>query len=618
MLAPLLLATALAALPAVDRASAPPPPPPAAAADPCDGVRALPDDPLCADGPLCSRRQRVDLACEVRDSVEKRYVFMGVKGRLLAQAGFDARRHLDAWVAAERAIAREDDPLRFYDRMRRWLAGFQDGHLLSGTPARLPQVTLGIGLRLVDGHVFIANRERKVLSYLESVSGLRDLHEPLAPGNEVLEIDGRPVAGVLADLARHLPASSDAARLERAVDALGRRDFAFPQKSTADVTVSVDGRRRTVELPWWVSPEAETNVMTRTWLRRTGIATTDRLNWQYDSTKDAWAREAGGAQGALRTDTILPARDAALLREYPDERGRPAVRLGEVVRRRDRAFCYLQILTFQTETLGTRDGRQPFTAVVDAFVRQCKEKDLDLVLDLRQNGGGYISHSTALLAAVAEGQRSYPAGALLVRATTLNQLVFQQRTPVQGSVPARNPEDALDPGHVAQAIGEAQRARREFTPALLEPPVRASDAVGGYPGRVVALVGPTCTSACERAAALLRRSGRAVLVGTPTEGAGGSQQESQNLPGRWTDPEGLLWVSIPNAAMGVQGKLPAGEPPTDVGAEEFFADMALENRPVVPDVRYATTLDDVLHQNRGWLDEVESILFAPPAPQIDR
>jgi hypothetical protein len=591
----------------------------AALADPCDGMSAIADEATCGDGPLCSRRQRVQLACEVRDAIEKRYVFFPVKARLLAPRGgdaFDSRKHLDRCVAEERAIVREDDPLRFYDRMRRCTAAFEDGHLLLGAPARLPQVALGVGLRLVGGRVYIANRERKLFSYLKTISGMRDLEEILAVGNEVVEIDGRPVAEALADLAELVPASSAAARLERAVDALTRRDFAFPERSAAALTIAVAGVRRSAALPWWVSPDAKRHLMTQAWLRRTGVATTELLNWRYDPAKDAWDRDAVAPQGHLRTDSILPARDAAALLEYQDENERLAVRLGEVVRRRDRAFCYLQILTFHTATLVSRDGRQPFTAVVAGFVKECKSKELDLVLDLRQNDGGYISHTSALLELVGEPQKAYPAGALLLRANTLNQLVYEQRSPVLGGAPARSGDDAFEPRHIADAIGAARRAQQEFTPAFLEGPLHASEAVGGYAGRVVALVAPTCMSACDRFAALLRSSGRATLVGEPTEGAGGSQQEARNLAVRWSDPEGLLSLSIPNAAMGVQRALPAdGERRASVSADEFFGSLAFENRPVAPDVRYATSVEDITGRNRGWLEKVDGVLFGRAEPQ---
>jgi Peptidase family S41 len=582
-----------------------------AQADPCDGLSSLSDD--CGGAALCSLRERVQLACALREAIEKRYVFFPVKGRMLAPRNgerFDSRRHLDRCVAEERALAREDDPLRFYDRMRRCTAAFQDGHLLLSAPARLPQVALGISLRLVDGRVYVATRERKVISYLETVSGLRDLDDLLAVGNEVVEIDGRPVADALADLAQYLPASSEAARLERAVDALARRDFAYPSRSAAAITVVVGGARRALELPWWTSPDAEAHVMTQAWLRRTRVATTELLSWRYDAAKDAWDRDAGAAEGYLRTEAILPPRDAAGLREYLDADERVAVRLGEVVRRRDRAFCYLQILTFHSETLGSREGRQPFTAVIDGFVKQCRDKELDLVLDLRHNDGGYLSHTNALVATVGERQKAYPAGALLLRASTLNQLVFQQRAPVLGGIPARSSDDVLEPRRIADAIGAARKAQQDFTPAFLEAPLRASDAVGGYAGRIVALVAPTCMSACDRLAGMLRSSGRAVLVGTPTEGAGGSQQEARNLAVRWSDPEGLLSLSIPNAAMGVQPPPGGtGRKRSDVPADDFFEKLAFENRPVTPDVPYATRLDDLTHHNRGWLEKVEAVLF---------
>jgi hypothetical protein len=609
LVASLLLA---ASAPIAAPVEAPAPP------DPCGAVGTLVEDQTCRGQPLCSQRQRVQLACDVRDALEKRYVFFPVKGRMLPPddgAPFDSRRHLDACVAEERAIERELEPLHFYDRMRRCTAGFSDGHLLLGAPARLPQVALGLGLRLVDGRVYIANRERKIVSYLKTVSGVRDLEEILTVGNEVLEVDGRPVLERLREVGRHVPASSEAARMERAVDALTRRDFLFPARSVAALTIAVRDGRRTVELPWWISPDAEAHVMTQDYVRRTGVATTDLLAWRYDQARDTWDRDNGTAQGYLRTQTILPPRDAAALRELADDQERPAVRLGEVVRRRDRAFCYLQILTFHTESLASRDsGRQPFAAVMEGFVRQCKEKDLDLVLDLRHNEGGYLAHTSTLMALLGEPQRSYPGGALLLRANTLNQLIYQQRAPVLGGVPARAADDAFEPRRIFEAIGAARRAQQEFTPAFLEHPLQASAAVGGYPGRVVALVAPTCMSACDRLAAMLRGSGRAVLVGGPTEGAGGSQQEARNLPVRWSDPEGLLALSIPNAAMGVQRALPVTQGGRgERSADEFFRTLAFENRPVQPDVPYTTSLDDIANFNRGWARQVDEALFGTGA-----
>jgi hypothetical protein len=583
--------------------------------DPCQdlGSLARQSDDACAGAPLCSAPERVQIACGLRDAMEQRYVFFPVKGQLLAGGAgpaFDARQQLDACAADERAIAREDDPLRFYDRMRRCTAAFADGHLMLGAPVRLPHVALGIGLRLAGGRVFVANRERKLVSFLQASSGLRDLDALLAPGNEVLEIDGRPAAQQVAELAPYLPSSSDAARLERAVDALTRRDFAFPARRTAKLTIEVAGARRTVELPWWVSPDARTHVMAQAWLRKAGVGTTELLDWKYDQTKGAWERDGGDVRGSLRSDSIVSPRDAAGLREYTSDGGQPAARLGEVVLSRDRAFCYAQLLTFFTERLDGPGGRRPFGEVLGGFVKQCQEKRLDLVIDVRQNDGGYLSHSSALLSELGEPSKAYPSGALLLRASASNQLVFQQRVAALGNGSARASDDALEPHHIAEALGAARKARQEFTPGFLEGTLRTSEAVGGYTGKVVALIGPGCMSACDRFAALLRASKRGVLVGAPTEGAGGSQQETRELPVRWTDPNGVLSVSIPNAAMGVQAARPApGERHGDLPFGRFFSELAFENRPVPPDVSYATTVDDLTHSNRGWLEKVDGLLF---------
>jgi hypothetical protein len=629
LLAALLLATTSAANgaegPTALASPAPPAaaPAPAPAPDPCDGLALLEDDAACGDSPLCGQRARVKLACSVRDALEQRYVFYSVKGRMLDAAGvrkgFDARAHLGACIGSERAIEREGDPLRFYDRMRRCVAGFEDGHLLLGAPVRLPQVALGVGLRLVGGKVHIANREKKLLSYLKTVSGVRDLDAILALGNEVLAIDGRPVGDWIEELAAFVPGSSAAARREGAGDALTRRDFAYPGGRTAALTILVKGTRRVVELPWWTSPDADSHVMTDGWVRRTGIATTELLTWRYDEAKDTWDRDGWTAQGVVRTEPIVPARDAARLREYLDENDRPALRLGEVVRRRDRAFCYLQILTFQTEEVAPRgDVRRPFGGVVEEFVRGCREKELDVVLDLRENGGGYLAHSNAILQALARPGEAARGGALLLRANTLNQLVYQQRVPTLGSAGARAVDDALEPRGVLKAIGAARRARNAFTAAFLDPVLRPSDGVGGYAGQVVALVSPACSSACERLAGMLQANGRATLVGGPTEGAGGSQQEARNLSARWTDPEGLLSLSIPNAAMGVQ-RAAAAEARREIGADQFFETLAFENRPVLPDRPYAPTLEDLTASNRGWLEQVDAVLFgsAPDASRAD-
>jgi hypothetical protein len=593
------------------------------AAEPCAAVEALPEVPACAT-PLCAARERVRTVCELRAALEARYVFLDAKRTLLGP-GVDPRARLSACAASERAIAREDEPLAFYDRVRRCLAGLDDGHLLVSSPARLPQVALGLGFRRAGGKVVVAWRD----AALRQLAG-DAVAAALPVGAEVVALDGRPIGDVLADLGRAIPASSPGARLVRAVEALARRDFAHPRRRTAEVTVASGEGRRTVEVPWWVSPGAERHPIAGTWARAAGIPSTDLLPWFEDAARP---RPGAGVEGAPAWAPLFEG--GAALREYSDASGRVALRAG-TAEHGGRAICYLQILTFHTEWLSGPGGRRPFAEVVEEQVGACAAQRLDLVLDLRRNEGGYLDHSTAVAEALAPAGAAQPGAALILRATERNEAVYRERA---GAASAA----ASGPLRVLDAIGAARREGRPFTPAFVGDPLVPRSSVGGYSGRVVALTGPGCMSACDRLVALLRASGRATLVGGPTEGAGGSQQESPGVGAKWTDSERLLSVSIPNAAFGVRRSAagavvvavgssapaaadapraelgaPAAPRAREVSFETFFDAYAIENRPVEPDVRYETQLEDVTQRGRGWREQIDAALAGDAHARRDR
>lgn len=580
---------------------------PGAAPSACDAAAAPAPEACAGEGPLCAAGERVRVACELRDAIEARYVFLTTKPWTLAAAGrpgFDSRAHLEACVEGERAVAEEHDALRFYDRMRRCVAGFEDGHLLLRVPVGAPQVALGIGLRLAaDGAVYVANRAPGLAGALER-SGAADPGALLAPGTRVIAIDGRPAREAIEALAAYVPGSSAAARRERAVDALTRRDFLHPDRRTAALTVLVRGARRTVHLPWWASPGAERVALGRELLARTGIRPAD-----LGETLAALAPPGEAGDGLRRTDPILAPGAARALRTYTGDGGVLAARLGEVAGPRGRPVCYAQLLTFHTEALSDGGERRPFAEVLGEFVRGCGARGADLVLDLRQNPGGYLSHSTALARMLLPAGAASPGGALVLRATAFNEGVYRERAPMVGGNPGVRARPRSEPEQVLESIRGARKAGEDFTPALLEPPLRPEPEGGGFEGRVVALTSPSCMSACERLAGLLRSGERAVLVGGPTEGAGGSQQEAKGLAARWTDARGRLSVSIPNAAMGVQ---PAGGAGADPSADHFFEALALENRPVAPDRPYATTRADLVDHARGWREQAWAALDGEP------
>jgi len=566
-------------------------------------------DPSCAGDPLCSAAERVRVTCELEEALAARYVFWGEKRRLLAGPGrpsFVAREHLAGCIAAERAIAREPDPLRFLDRLRACIAAFQDGHLFLALPRALPPVSLGVRLRrAVDGRVYVAYRDPGLVRWLDSSLGGSG---QLEIGDEVVAVDGRPVGEAIAALARLVPGSSEPARVERAVDALGRRDFAYPERPKIALAVDGPRGRREVDLPWLVAPGAEREPLLAPWLHRFGIAISDRIDWRAEPL-GAWLRDRGEVPGLLRGDPAVVGEDAARLTTYRGDSGGLAVRLGRVGADGGAPACYAQILTFHTELLEVGGSPRPFVEVLRDFVHDCDRRGLDLILDLRQNEGGYLSHSSALAALLARAGTRLPGGALLLRATAQNERVYRERAPMLGGSGLRGPGGAPnEPEQILSAIRDARRGGEEFAPAFLEPPLPAEG--GGFRGRVVFLTSPGCMSACDRLAVLLQRGGRALLLGEPTEGAGASQQETPDQSARWVERSGLVGVSIPNAAMGVQATVDAGPLRTD--ARRFFADLAFENRPVQPDLSYATTREDIVSGNRGWLAAARAALLLDP------
>jgi hypothetical protein len=243
-----------------------------------------------------------------------------------------------------------------------------------------------------------------------------------------------------------------------------------------------------------------------------------------------------------------------------------------------------------------------------------------VVHDLRHNEGGYLDHSTAIAEALSPRGASEPPSALLLRATERNEAVYRER-----AASADQDDDVLAPRHVLDAIRAARRGGQALTPAFVSGGAPRGD---GFAGKVVALVSPACMSACDRLAALLKASGRAVLVGSPTEGAGGSQQETPGVPARWTDSGRHLSVAIPNAAFGVRRAaggvvVTTGERPADPGGLElpapaFFESFGIENHPVEPDVRYETGIEDVTGGGKGWLRQVDAVLSGSPLAAVVR
>jgi hypothetical protein len=104
-------------------------------------------------------------------------------------------------------------------------------------------------------------------------------------------------------------------------------------------------------------------------------------------------------------------------------------------------------------------------------------------------------------------------------------------------------------------------------------------------------------------ASLLKTSGRAVLVGTQSNGTGAGYLSTSELNTQWTDSLRVFETQIPNHLFGR-----AGDPNVRIFGEDSALELDLENQPTMADVKYAPTAKDFSKNSLGWLEKaVETI-----------
>ena len=136
--------------------------------------------------------------------------------------------------------------------------------------------------------------------------------------------------------------------------------------------------------------------------------------------------------------------------------------------------------------------------------------------------------------------------------------------------------------------------------------IRASREVEGFDGKIVAMIGPECISACDRQSLLLAKSRRAVLLGTTSNGTGaGYRTSSPYSSTHWEDARShALALEIPNALWGQPGQ---------VGQHEYteprdYYRFNSENIPTKAQVEHAPTLKDFLNGGQDIFERAMGLL----------
>jgi hypothetical protein len=158
------------------------------------------------------------------------------------------------------------------------------------------------------------------------------------------------------------------------------------------------------------------------------------------------------------------------------------------------------------------------------------------------------------------------------------------------------PAGAPSYGEVLALLDRAIQSGQKHTEPYSRGDVKADEKLGGYDGKLAILVGPECISACDGFSFLMKNALRGTFIGTFANGTGLGFSSVGSLSSMdWQDPLRVAYVSIPSSLFGWPG-VKSGN-------------SSYENRAIVADVPYATTREDVLNGDAGWMAKAAEVLL---------
>jgi hypothetical protein len=588
-------------------------------ADPCSSVLDSSIDTSNSSFLTSTHDSRMMTMCEFRDAVVSEYSNFDLKAERIKNpdgTAFDSLAHLNQCIALENLVTTDNSDLHFLDRVSQCIAGFHDSHFWTAAPVALPPVFAGLMLTNIGGKYYISEIMPQVLAYVDiSATGSASLEKGLAVGNEVTEVDGQSPAALSAHYATYISGSSTDYITQQADLSIFFRTFDYPTKNSVQLKIQdAAGNSYDLRLPWWGGVGAHTRADSFAYFQQLGIPLSDQVKIVLDPKTGStdWRTVSLQTSGYDATQPLFKGDNYNDLVEYADDTGAPGLRVGEVVAPGGAAFCYMELLTFETTNFTGKDKSQAsFGDTIRNFISDCEQKQLDLVLDLRSNPGGNGDFPDLLLSILTEKGKSYPSPVMAFRITPDTGKLLASDT----FQPQLNFEDLgaflNNPIDIYNKAADANQKESDIVPNAV---LGADAAVGGYEGRILALITPDCVSACDMTASLLKKSGRAVLLGTHSNGTGAGFLSSASLNSTFQDSNYELAIKIPNFLFGVPDKMVDQVSGAPWAANE--SNYMLENHPTAADVQYTLSTADLNPSSPalGWEIAVFKELSAMETP----
>jgi len=538
-----------------------------------------------------SKSDRINIACQIKEAILSRYSLIDLKKERL---NLDSDDLLELCVQREVRSDSNNRPA-FADRMKACLAFFQDSHLQARLVSGMPLVYNGVVLSLVRGKVVVTGLHSKLISFVEKQDQV-ELSKKIQIGAEVVSVDDVPALDAAKKLATYISSSSRLAALREGVDALFSRDFHYPLKSTSRVIVkNLDGKKETLDLRWFGVYSDTVSLDAALLLSRRGIQDSDSVTWNFNSEKNTWS--LSGTAGFVGYDE---AEFGTAPATFYSSGGQPVLHFSQAAQAPNQTYCLLQIRSFNERRVFDSNNKEfEFLAPISYFLEYCEGQKLPVVLDLRNNGGGLPRFASSLLSLFSKTQEKLILDVTSLRMSDSNFRAFAIRLPAPASAA---PYDLFQ--QKFDMLVAASKTGAKFTQLFTIDGLKLPSLKNGFNQKIAVLISPSCVSACEMTAALLKANRRGILIGSQTNGTGAGFSMPLDVGAEFADSFGIFKFKIPNHLFGIAEK-------PDFESIDYAKGKHLlsENRPTTADVFYETHMNDVLNQNAGWKAKISEVLF---------
>lgn len=323
------------------------------------------------------------------------------------------------------------------------------------------------------------------------------------------------------------------------------------------------------------------------------------IGMTFDKTTNTWNDSNLTFAGY---STRLLAANLKGVTEYADDAGSAALRTGYFIQK-GKTYAVMQLMTFYTKNLKTATGQPaPFIETIRKFIMEVKEQEVPLVIDLRVNGGGNGSFPAQILSLLAPKDTVYAGPTAGYRMTQYMRNI-QEPSNYQEIV-AEDITTGLTLDEFMGVFENTLADHKEYTPMMSFGSIPTDPRVGGFENKIVALVTPDCVSACDKMSFLLKTTGRAVIIGTHSNGTGAGYLSTEDFNTQWEDRLKVLSTQFPNYLFG----RPGDSVDTTIFGEQSVEELCSENKPTVADIPYSSKIIDLARGNLGWLQKAAQVL----------